>query len=73
MILYRKCYTRYCGVQRTICEVRYTYLGTAYYLMHEGSRPMNVTWRLDAPSKGFLIYVGYAVRFSFWGQANTFL
>ena len=27
----------------------YTYLGTASYLTHEGSRPMNVTWRLDAP------------------------
>lgn len=27
----------------------YTYLGTANYLSHEGSKPMNVTWRLDAP------------------------
>lgn len=27
----------------------YTYLGTANYMMHEGSKPMNVTWRLDAP------------------------
>lgn len=27
----------------------YTYLGTANYLNHEGSRPMNITWRLDKP------------------------
>ena len=27
----------------------YTYLGTANYLSHEGSKPMNITWRLDAP------------------------
>ena len=26
----------------------YTYLGTANYVKHEGSRPMNITWRLDA-------------------------
>ncbi len=25
----------------------YTYLGTAQYLRHEGSRPMNILWRLD--------------------------
>lgn len=25
----------------------YTYLGTAQYAKHEGSRPMNITWRLD--------------------------
>lgn len=25
----------------------YTYLGTACYVKHEGSRPMNITWRLD--------------------------
>lgn len=25
----------------------YTYLGTANYVTHNGSRPMNVTWRLD--------------------------
>lgn len=25
----------------------YTYLGTANYVKHEGSRPMNITWRLD--------------------------
>lgn len=27
----------------------YTYLGTANYILHNGSRPMNITWRLDAP------------------------
>ncbi len=27
----------------------YTFLGTASYVKHEGSRPMNVTWRLDKP------------------------
>ena len=27
----------------------YTYLGTANYVSHEGSRPMNVTWELDRP------------------------
>ncbi len=27
----------------------YTYLGTANYLSHEGSKPMNITWRLDEP------------------------
>lgn len=27
----------------------YTYLGTANYVSHNGSRPMNITWRLDAP------------------------
>ena len=27
----------------------YTYLGTARYLSHEGSRPMSITWRLDRP------------------------
>lgn len=27
----------------------YTYLGTANYVKHEGSRPMNITWKLDAP------------------------
>ena len=27
----------------------YTFLGTANYLRHEGSRPMNITWRLDRP------------------------
>ncbi len=27
----------------------YTYLGTANYVKHEGSKPMNITWRLDAP------------------------
>ena len=27
----------------------YTFLGTAEYVSHEGSRPMNITWRLDRP------------------------
>ena len=26
----------------------YTYLGTANYVKHEGEKPMNITWRLDA-------------------------
>ena len=29
--------------------VPYTFLGTANYLGHEGSRPMNITWQLDKP------------------------
>ena len=27
----------------------YTYLGTANYTKHTGSKPMNITWRLDKP------------------------
>ena len=27
----------------------YTFLGTATYKNHDGSRPMNITWRLDQP------------------------
>ena len=27
----------------------YTFLGTANYVKHEGSRPMNITWKLDRP------------------------
>ena len=27
----------------------YTYLGTANYVKHQGSRPMNITWNLDRP------------------------
>ncbi len=27
----------------------YTYLSTANYVKHEGSRPMNITWKLDRP------------------------
>ncbi len=27
----------------------YTYLGTANYVKHDGSRPMNITWKLDRP------------------------
>lgn len=29
--------------------VPYTFLGTASYLTHTGSRPMNITWKLDRP------------------------
>ena len=27
----------------------YTFLGTANYVRHTGSRPMNITWKLDHP------------------------
>ena len=27
----------------------YTFLGTVTYVKHEGSRPMNITWKLDRP------------------------
>ena len=27
----------------------YTFLGAASYVKHEGSRPMNITWKLDHP------------------------
>ena len=27
----------------------YTFLGTATYVKHDGSRPLNITWRLDQP------------------------
>ena len=27
----------------------YTYLGTVNYVRHDGSRPMNITWKLDRP------------------------
>ena len=27
----------------------YIYLGTATYVSHDGSRPMNITWLLDYP------------------------
>lgn len=27
----------------------YTYLGTARYVSHYGSRPMSITWHLDHP------------------------
>lgn len=27
----------------------YTFLGTADYVKHDGSRPMNITWKLDRP------------------------
>ena len=27
----------------------YTYLGTANYVTHSGSKPMNITWKLDRP------------------------
>lgn len=27
----------------------YTFLGTANYVKHDGSRPINITWKLDRP------------------------
>lgn len=27
----------------------YTFLGTASYVTHTGSKPMNITWKLDRP------------------------
>lgn len=27
----------------------YTFLGTANYVKHDGSKPMNITWKLDSP------------------------
>ena len=27
----------------------YTFLGTANYMKHNGSKPMNITWKLDRP------------------------
>jgi len=27
----------------------YTHLGTANYVTHTGSKPMNITWELDRP------------------------
>lgn len=27
----------------------YTFLGTANYVSHEGSKPMNIMWKLDEP------------------------
>ena len=27
----------------------YTFLGSANYVRHEGSRPMNIIWQLDRP------------------------
>lgn len=27
----------------------YTFLGTASYVKHEGSKPMNITWKLNQP------------------------
>ncbi len=33
----------------TVGAAAYTYLGTANYVKHEGSRPMNITWKLDYP------------------------
>lgn len=35
--------------RQTNSAAPYTYLGTARYVQHEGSRPMNITWRLDRP------------------------
>lgn len=33
----------------------YTYLGTASYVQHTGSRPMNITWRLHRPLPAHLL------------------
>lgn len=33
----------------------YIFLGTAQYVTHQGSRPMNMTWRLDKPMPGKLV------------------
>ena len=27
----------------------YSYLGTAKYISHDGSKPMNIIWKLDEP------------------------
>ena len=35
--------------RKTNAAEAYTFLGTANYMKHEGSRPMNITWRLDRP------------------------
>ena len=34
---------------QTSAAEAYTYLGPARYVKHDGSRPMNITWKLDAP------------------------
>ena len=40
----------------------YTFLGTASYLSHTGSRPMNVVWKLDRPIPArFLAYTNVMV------------
>ncbi len=35
--------------QDNISTAPYTYLGTATYVKHNGSKPMNITWHLDQP------------------------
>lgn len=35
--------------QDSIGAAPYTYLGTATYVKHTGSKPMNITWHLDQP------------------------
>ncbi len=35
--------------QDSIGAAPYTYLGTANYVKHTGSKPMNITWHLDQP------------------------
>lgn len=35
--------------QDSIGVAPYTYLGTATYVKHTGSKPMNITWHLDQP------------------------
>lgn len=45
LLFVRECKTdRFAG-----SAAAYTYLGTANYVKHEGSRPMNITWKLDYP------------------------
>ena len=36
-------------VVSSLLKEAYTYLGMASYVKHEGSRPMNIVWRLDRP------------------------
>ena len=33
----------------TVGAGAYTFLGTANYVKHNGSKPMNITWRLERP------------------------
>lgn len=35
--------------QKAGAAAPYTFLGTANYINHQGSRPMNITWKLDTP------------------------
>jgi hypothetical protein len=42
----------------------YTFLGTAHYSSHHGSRPMNVIWRLDTPIPARFIRITGALAIS---------